>query len=321
MRNSLKKYSFLFLPLMSLLLFLTACGVNSTSTGGSNQSNLTPLQVIQKSQTAMKGVKSYHLALNTTVDTKSSGSTAATPTATPGATTPAGNAHITSTGSGDVLSSGDQKLTLTSNLGGQTSKTTEIVSGDKLYIQNPTDQKWYYVDKNTAGDATGLTGSGFTLDQNSTLALLQNAKITDHGTQTLNGQSLRHLTATLDKAAFQKLLSQNPQLQKSYGQLLSQFANNTKTFTTTVDAWIDEKQFYIHRIELNMNIDADTKGLQGSSQQSNVPSSISLKLDNVTDLSNYNESVTITPPTDASPLPTNGGYPGGSPTPTTNSNS
>src|SRR5579871_3862764 len=180
MRNSLKKHSLLFLPLMSLLLFLAACGVNSSGTGGSSQSNLTPLQVLQKSETAMKGVKSYHLTLNTTVNTTSSGATSgsatSTPSATPGSTPSTGNANITSTGSGDVLSSGDQKLVLTSNLGGQSSKTTEIVSGDKLYIQSPTDQKWYYIDKNTAGSATGLTNSGFTLDQNSLIALLEDAK-------------------------------------------------------------------------------------------------------------------------------------------------
>ncbi len=322
MKNKRRNYPLLFLPMMSFVLFLAACGINSTTTGGSSQSSLTPLQVLQKSENAMKGVKAYHLTLNTTIDTKSSGTTSGTGTSTPVATgtptTPSGNAHITATGSGDVQSAGNEKLNLTTNLAGQSSNTSEIIAGDKLYIQSPTDQKWYYVDKNTAGGASGLTGSGFTLDQNSLLGILQDAKVTDHGTQSLNGQNLRHLTATLDKAGFEKLLAQNPQLKNSYGQLINEFANNTQTFTTTIDAWIDEKQFYVHRMELSMNIVANTKAVQGSSQQSGTPSNISLKLDSITDLSNFNESVTITPPANATPLPTSGGagYPSGSATPT-----
>jgi hypothetical protein len=312
MKSKWRNYPLLFLPMMSLVLLLSACGINSTTTGGSSQSNLTPLQVLQKSETAMKNVKAYHLTLNTTIDTKSSGATSTpavgTPSATPGSTSnPAtllGNSHITATGSGDVQTTGNEKLNLTTNLSGQSSNTSEIVAGDKLYVQNPTDQKWYYVDKNTVGNVSGLTGSGFTLDQNSLLALLQDAKITDHGTQSLNGQNLRHLTATLDKAGFEKLLSQNPQLKNSYGQLVQEFSNNAKTFTTTIDAWIDEQQFYVHRIELGMNVVADTATTQSSSQQSSTPSNITFKLDNITDLSNFNENVTITPPTDASPLPT-----------------
>jgi hypothetical protein len=320
MKKQWRNYLLLFLPVLSFVLFLSACGIKSTATSSTNntpvkdngQNNLTPLQVLQKSERAMKSVKAYHLTLNTTIDTKPVGSPSATSLGTMGATLgsrnlltiplgslhitntssgPIDNIHVVTTGSGDIQSTGNEKLNLTAN----SSHTSEIVVGDRVYIQNAVDQTWYY------GDGRGYEGigiQGFTLDQNSVLVLLQNAKVTDHGTQMLNGQSLRHLTATLDKAELEELFSQNFQLQTSYDNLHA-LADQAQTSTATIDVWIDKQQFYVHRVELGID---STKSSQGSSQQPATSPSISLKLDDITNLSNFNETITIAPPANARPF-------------------
>ena len=135
------------------------------------------------------------------------------------------------------------------------------------------------------------------LDQNSLLGLALHSNITDHGTQTLNGQSLRHISAVLDKEAVRQLLSQNPDLKSAVGQQnLDTLLNNTKTFNSSADVWIDETNFYVHRSEFKLNFTADTSQVGGQ-----VPQSVGTNLDSILDLSKFNETVNITPPSNATP--------------------
>src|SRR5689334_25146270 len=70
--------------IIALLLALSACSASINLPGGSSSgtTNLTPLQVLQKSADAMKTLKSSHIDLksNTNVQTTGSSTPSATPT-------------------------------------------------------------------------------------------------------------------------------------------------------------------------------------------------------------------------------------------------
>jgi hypothetical protein len=101
----------------------------------------------------------------------------------------------------------------------------------------------------------------------------------------------------LDKDALRQLLNANAQLKNSLGTAnIDSVLNNTKSFLSTVDVWIDETNFYVHRTELKINLDADT-----SSVGNGAPTSVKSATDTIVDLSKFNDAVTITPPTNATP--------------------
>ena len=76
--------------------------------------------------------------------------------------------------------------------------------------------------------------------------------------------------------------------------------DNTKTFNSTVDLWIDEATFYVHRTELKLNLDVNAASLSQSITPTVttvvIPSNVTTTLDSVVDLSKFNEPVTVTPP-------------------------
>lgn len=290
-----KHYTILFMLMVAIALLITACSqtVTGPTTGGSS---LTPLQVLQKSADAMKQLKSSHIDLqsNTSLQT----SDTATPSVGTGTPTPS-NITINITGTGDEAFTSDQATPdqeqLTLNIG-QAAKVAEIVQNDKIYVQNPQGQ-WFVLNKSDFQGSIGNPFSGVNLDQNSLLGLLQHTKITDHGDENLNGQSLRHITADLDKTALRQMLNDNPQLQGALGQQnLDTVMNNLKSFQSSIDVWIDETQFYVHRTELKLNLVANT-----STNESAAPSTATTNLDTIIDLSKFNQPVTITPPTNATP--------------------
>lgn len=172
----------------------------------------------------------------------------------------------------------------------------EVVQGNKIYVQS-TQGKWYLLDKNKYQSLFGNPFAGVDLDQNSLLALIQHATLADHGTETLNGQQLRHISADLDKDALRQLFESNPQLKSLLNQQTADdILNRTKAFKSSLNVWIDETQFYIHRTELKLNLTADTTDAGGS-----FPSSITTNLDTIIDLSKFSDPVAITPPSGATP--------------------
>lgn len=293
-----RRHSFMLVAIIlgtMLMLLLSAC--SSVSVGVKNptaKSSYTPLQVLQKSTTTMKNLKSAHIGLqsssNFQVKNQGNSTTAATPTA---ASIGGNNATVTIQGSGDEALPNQEQLHLTVN---KNTNLAEIVQGDKVYIQNAQGQ-WYVLNKS---DFTGLVSnpfSGVNLDTNSMLGLVQHAQITDHGDENVNGQNLRHISATLDKTALSQLLKANPQLMGQVGQQnVNNVLNNTKNFQSTVDVWIDESQFYLHRVQLKVNVTADTNGIEGT-----APSTITTALNTTLDLSKFNAPITITMPTNATP--------------------
>jgi len=275
----------------SLVLLISACSP-SISIGGNTQSSLSAGQVLLKSAATMKQLKSSHIDLQSIVNTQTSGGTVTTGTTT---TTIPENVDLNIKGSGDQQLPNQEQMNLTINTN---TNVVEILQGDKVYIKNQQGQ-WYVLDKNALQGMVGNPLSGIRIDQNSLLTMLQNIKITDNGDQNVDGQSLRHVTAQLDKDALRQLVNANPQLKNALGTTdTDAILNNTKSFLSTVDVWIDETNFYIHRTELKINLDADT-----SSIGNGAPTSVKSNIDTIVDLSKFNEAVTITPPTNA--IPTN----------------
>ena len=290
-----KRY-YILLALLPALLLISAC---SPSVGiGTGSSSVTVLQLLQNSAKAMKNLKSAH------VETKTNGmlqtiSASAPPTAS--------QVTFSVTGSGNEALPAQESLQIRVNQGtnSQPSNLAEIVQGDNVYIQNAKGQ-WYVLDKSTFEQYIGNPFSDINgLDPNNLLGLLQNTQITNYGDESLNGQSLRHITIAFDKEAFRNIVTNDPQLGNLFGQQnINTLLNSTRKFNTTLDLWIDESTFYIHRTELKFNLNEDVSSLS----QSLTPvvtfpllAGVITSFDSTLNLSNFNAPVTITPPTGAIP--------------------
>ena len=310
-----KKHSFLLVALATVLLLISAC---SPIGGGSGGSNLTVLQLLQNSSKAMSQLKSTH------IDLKANGSgqaitTNATSTPTTGTATPTTTTTAVNNVTFNLIGSGDEALPNVevmqfdvSQNGATTTPTTshleQIVQGDKVYIKN-TKGQWYVLDKSVLKGYVDNPFSGVkSPDLTELIGLLEHTQITDNGIQSLNGQNLRHITIAMDKEALKQFLSNNQQLIDILGQQnLNAVIDNTKTFSSTVDLWIDEATAYVHRTELKFNLGVNTGTLSQSITPTVttviVPANVTTKFDSIVDLSKFNESVTVTTPTGA--IPTN----------------
>jgi hypothetical protein len=279
-----KRVPILAVAMVGILMLISACS-QPISTGSNASSSLSVGQVLQKSANAMKQLKSSHVDLQSTTNVQTRGASATTGTSQ--------NVSVQVKGNGDQQLPDQEQLNLTLD---NTTNVAEILQGNKVYVKN-NQGKWYVLDKTTLQNSVGNPFSGFTIDQNSLLGLLQDIKLTDHGTESLNGVSLRHITAQLDKTALEQLLNSDPQLKNTFGsQNIDTVLNNTKTFLSTADVWIDETNFYVHRSELKVNLAADTSAIGNG-----APTSVKTALDLIVDLSKFNDPVTITPPTNATP--------------------
>lgn len=285
----------MFLVLAAVVLFMTAC---STSIGGSGGSSLSPLQVLSNSTKTMQQLKSAHFQMTTNANVQT-GTGASPTTATPTSTN---NISLNLTANGDENLPGQESLNLTVN---SAINLAEIVQGEKVYIKNAQGQ-WYVMDKSALSGLTGNPFSGVNLlDLTNLLGLAQGAKLTDQGDQMLSGQSLRHITVTLDKNGFRQLISSNPQLQSLFGQQnINAVLDSAKTLTSSLDLWIDESQFYLHRLELKVDLNADVSSVSATATATagvTVPTHLTTTLDSTVDLSKFNVPVTITPPANAIP--------------------
>jgi hypothetical protein len=290
--NIQKKFFLMCIPLVLLVLLISAC----SPSGGTGGSNLTVLQVLQNSAKAMQQLKSAHIDFSLT------GTAQASATAT---SSSASGVNFSVKGYGDEALPGKQSLHVTTAQG---TNLAEIVLGNKVYIQNAKGQ-WYVLDKSSLQGVTTNPFSGIDLSNiNDILALAQHARLTDHGDQDLNGQSLRHITIALDKQGLQQLLTQNGQLASVIGQqAVNAIINGTQGFSSTLDLWIDETHFYVHRSELKLNVSANlgavTNGGTATATTGTASATVSTTLDSIVDLSKFNQPVNITAPANA--IPTN----------------
>ena len=314
---AIKKLLIASIVMVTLLVLLSAC-----SPSGGSGSGLTVLQLLQNSSSAMSKLKSAHIDLKVngsgaavTSNATSTPTATATTTGTPitGSSTPTPTTTQVSfslTGTGDEALPNEEAMqfTVSQTATNITNHLAQIVQGDKVYVQN-TKGQWYVLDKSVLKGYVDNPFSGISSpDLNELIGLLEHTQITDNGVQTLNGQSLRHITIALDKTALKQFLSNNQQLIDILGQQnLNAIIDNTKAFSSSVDLWIDQTTYYVHRTELKFNLNADTSSLSQyvtpTTTAIMVPSNVTTNLDSVVDLSNFNAAVTITPPTDA--IPTN----------------
>ncbi len=180
--NMLKK-SPIFLALVCMMLLVSACGKGSSNTGGSGVpvASLTPAQLLQKTATVMGHLKSVSYTMNSAnaIDLPSS-ATSSNKSQTFSTTIKANGVSVPPT---------DTKLQLSMNILNQNVNISEIVKGQKLYVQNQKG-KWYVMDKSTS-QISSLGNTDITSYDK--LLALKDAKITDDGTTTLNGVSVRHL--------------------------------------------------------------------------------------------------------------------------------
>jgi len=276
--KSIKRYPLLFLGLALAMIVMSACSPSSNTT-----SSLTPLQVLQNSATTMKNVQSSHENLKLTLQTNGS-STNDNDLQIP--------SNITVAGSGvESITNKQQQMDFTLTLPNLSTQISDVITGDKTYIKIAQGQ-WYVTDTAKADQASGglisRLLSGTPIDESTLLSLFDHINITDHGTENLNGQSLRHITATMDKADLQQIVSDSPQLQSKLG---TQNLNAVKDFSAVLDLYIDENQFYTHHTELKVNLGMDNNG-----------KTVTTNIDLTIDLSNFNQPATITAPANATPL-------------------
>ena len=286
-----------FLAMVAILLFMSACGSNSSS-------SLSAGQVIINTSSAMKQLKTVHVNMTVAVTAGVSG----LPTPTTGSSTPK-SYTININGSGDEVLPDQASLKLSLGGFGSNYSFAEITKGQQVYIQNKQGQ-WYVIDKSklSSNSSTSAITSTSVPDFNKLLDLAQkNAKLTDHGDETLNGASLRHISVTLDKNGIKQLLQSYGQLQGMTGtnqQTFDQFFNSAKDLNATLDFWIDESTSYLHRFEMKFNLSLDLSQFitptPGSTTTSGAGTSI--KFDAIIDLSKFNDpSIKISAPPNAIP--------------------
>jgi len=307
-----RKEPYSFLVLVMILLLMSACSSPVIGTGGSA---LTALEVLQNSSATMKQLKSVHFDLSVASIVQTSNvPTSASPTpkttsATPTTATPKpSQVSLSITGHGDESLPGQQSLqiTVTQSGTGQNISLSEILLGSKVYVQNPKGL-WFVLDKSVLEGFIANPFAGINIDPLVFLGLLQDATIIDHGTELLNGQDLRHISATLDRAALKLLLNNNTQLHKLFGQQnITDVLDHASGFQSSLDVWIDETSFYVHRTELKFSLDEGLSSLSGSvtptaTATSAVLPGLTVNFDSIVDLSNFDQPVTITPPANATP--------------------
>ncbi len=307
-----RKEPYSFLVLVMILLLMGACSAPVIGTGGSA---LTALEVLQNSSAAMKQLKSVHFDLSAASIVHTSNvpvGASATPTTTsamPTTTAPVpGQVSLSVTGHGDESLPGQQSLQITviQSGTGQNISLSEILLGSKVYVQNPKGQ-WFVLDKSVLEGFIANPFAGINVDPLAFLGLLQDATIIDHGTELLNGQDLRHISATLDKAALKLLLNNNTLLNKLFGQQnITNVLDRARGFQSSLDLWIDETNFYVHRTELKFSLDEGLSSLGASVTPTATASvavlpGLTVNFDSIVDLSDFNQPVTITLPVNAIP--------------------
>jgi len=286
----------LLLALVIVLLFVSACS-SITGTSGSSQ---TALQILQKSASAMKGLKTVHFDMNLGESLKMSTSTSTS--------SAPGNYTVNVKANGDEVLPNQVSLQLTTALNGSSSsniKFAETVTGGKVYIQNSKGQ-WFVLDQSQFKSAgtnpfAGTDISGY----NALITLAQKATFVDHGDQTLNGQSLRHITVTLGKNTLSDLLNATGALNKlssQQQQSVNKLLNSIKLQNASLELWVDESTYYVHQMEIKFTMNINTAGLvTPTTSSSSASSNISTAIDITINYSKFNAPITIKAPANATP--------------------
>jgi len=291
-----QRYSGL-LALAMLLLLMTACNIPGV---GASKSTLA---LLQSSDSAMKQLKTEHIVMNST--STSSINLGTSSSASPTQTT----AKLKMTGDIALPDQSSMQLTLNTGTANQNINITisMVMMGQQFYIQN-SKGKWYQLNNTFLKGSSGNPFAGSNVaGYNQLLALAQKAKFTDRGSETLNGESLRHITVTFGKDALADLLKATGQnLPSSQQADINKLLNEITINKLTLDLWIDEATSYVHRMELKMGITINASAIvptqtTSTTSPTGASTGISSDSDIVLDYSKFNEPVKITAPTGATP--------------------
>jgi pectate lyase len=169
----------------------------------------------------------------------------------------------------------------------------------KIYIQNTKKPAtWYIMSDEQGKDFLGSVGSlGKT--KSTLLDVATDSDVTDHGTDTLNGKKLRHLTITVSndkkelKQAFLK------EVGGDFEKLTPEQLDSVTLQNGTADYWIDETTMYIYQQEIHYTAQYHVDGSGAITLGSyNVTKDESTKLT----FSKFDVPVTIKAPENAQPL-------------------
>ena len=293
--NMLKK-SPIFLALVCMMLLISACGKGSSATGGNGTpvASLSPAQLLQRTATAMGHLKSVSYTMDS-----------ANAIALPNSTTSGSKSLTFSTtikANGVSIPPTDTKLQLSMNILNQNMSMSEIIKDQKVYVQNQKG-KWYVMNKSTS-QISSLGNTDVTSYDK--LLALKDAKITDDGTTTLNGISVRHFTIAFGKDALKDLLNATGSLnslQATQKQDLTKALQNMTMKNTVLNVWIDNTTSYIRRFQLqfDMSMDMSKIATPTSGKPSNA-TQLDINQNTTIDYSKFNAPVTITAPVNATSI-------------------
>ncbi len=270
------KKSLLMAGMVALLFVLAACSVPGTGSGSP-----TPAQTLANSATAMSKLSSVHFALQTSVAVQSSSST--------------NGVTYTVTGQGDAAS--PDKVAV--NLSSGTPLLSLVSSGQTVYVQLK-GGTWYSIDKSKVKDAEqNFFSQSLATSLGQIMGALQDAQMTDHGQEMVNGQSLDHITVTLDQQTLQTLSSELNGLAPSQEQ-----SGQNQLKKATLDLWIDTSTSYVHLAEIDVVTQVDASALEHFTGQSTGATGVlPIEFKAQVTFSKFNQPVSIHAPTNSTPLP------------------
>jgi LppX_LprAFG lipoprotein len=278
MLRKCKQYIVL-LGIATLVLLLSACGTPTLA------GSVSPIQTLQNSAKAMSQLKSAHFDVQATLHVQSTGANS--------------GVSFNITGHGDAVAPDQADVNLSL---GQNPLLSLVSTSGKIYVQAG-DGTWYVTDR---GQVTNSTEKIFTenlpSDMGKILSDLQDAKLTDKGPAVLNGETLDHISITLDAQTLQALSTQLNGLLPTSTQSSANALNQA-----TVDLWIDTTTWYVHQATLNIAMHIDLSkmpGLNLNGQNLSLPATVlPVTLNAQLDISKFNQPVNIQAPSGAVALP------------------
>ena len=268
-----KKYIAL-VGLLSLIFVLAAC-----SAPGLTSSSTSPAQTLANSASVMSKLQSVHFNLQTTLATQTSN-----------------GVTFNVAGQGDAASPDSVSVNLTA---AQSPLLSLISSGQKVYVQLK-GGSWYSVDKSKVKDAEqNFFSQSLSSRLGQLMAALQNAKLTDHGQESVNGEKLDHITATLDQQTLSTLSSDLNSLAPSQAQ-----SGLNQLKQAILDVWIDTSTSYVHQAKIDLVTQIDAGAVQHftGQQVNSATGALPVELKAQVNFSKFNQPVSIQPPASSIPL-------------------
>lgn len=277
----LQKYKrhILLTGLGALLLLLSACGTPTLA------GSVPPLQMLQNSASAMSQLKSVHFDLQAALNLQSTSSS--------------GGMAFNITGHGDAATPNQADVNLSL---GQNPLLSLVSTGGKVYVADG-NGTWYVTDQNQVDNGTEkIFSQNLATSLGGILKDLQNAKLTDKGSEVLNGETLDHILVTLDSQTLQALSVQLNGLLPANNQSAQNQLNQA-----TLDLWLDTSTWYVHQAVLNMTVHMDLSKLPElnfNGQNINLPATVlPVTLKAQLNFSKFNVPVSIHAPSGAVALP------------------